>query len=144
MLFAHLSYKTLATSFNLSDDENSTIPYLISPYLYETRDQLNRSSHTVLPDYLQLPQSYNLPDLLLYIIFSIASSELTYHLICGFLQVYFYMLKREEPEKWKCQPHRFLTQSNERHEIFVGTINMFFAGGITCMLRSMLPSTIIS
>lgn len=51
--------------------------------------------------------------------------------VCGFLQVYFYTLRRENPEEWKCQPHRFLTSSNEMHEIIVGTTNMTIAGAVS-------------
>ncbi len=83
----------------------------------------------ILPDYLQLPARYNMTDLPLYMFLAILSSELAFHAVCGFLQVYYYRMQRDQPEKWKCQPHRFLTQSNEFHEIAVGTINMFMAGG---------------
>lgn len=132
VLFSHLTYKTFAANFNTSDDNpNLTNPYS-QQHHYDTGYVQNSSTRrdTILPDYLQLPASYNLPDLLYDVIVSIVSSEVTYHFICGFLQVYFYVLKRGEPEKWKCQPHRFLTQSNEMHEIVVGSVNMFFAGGI--------------
>lgn len=127
LLITHLSYKTYTTVFNLTSDSNTTS---IHSYHYQLNNTLDTTSRdTILPHYLQLPESYNLPDLLFYILISILSSELTYHSICGFLQVYFYVLKRGEPERWKCQPHRFLTRSNEVHEIVVGTVNMFFAGG---------------
>ena len=84
----------------------------------------------IMPDYLQLPDWYNLADLLFYFTVAVVSSELMYHLICGFLQVYYYRMQRDQPEKWKCQPHRFLTRSNETHEFIVGTINLFIAGGM--------------
>ncbi len=51
--------------------------------------------------------------------------------VCGFFQIYFYTLKRDSPEEWKCQPHRFLTRSNEIHEMVVGTTNMTIAGTIS-------------
>ncbi len=54
--------------------------------------------------------------------------------VCGFLQLYFYTLKRDNPEEWKCQPHRFLTRSNEMHEIAVGTMNMTIAGTVSGLI----------
>ena len=58
--------------------------------------------------------------------------------ICGFFQHYFYTLKRDKPEEWKCQPHRFLSRANEIHEIVVGTVNMtlaaFGSGILTCWI----------
>jgi hypothetical protein len=92
-------------------------------------ESLSTSVSQVLPDYLQLPASYHLTDLLLYVFVGIAVSELMYHATCGFLQVYYYEMQRDQPEKWKCQPHRFLTRSNELHEVVVGTINLVLVGG---------------
>lgn len=83
----------------------------------------------ILPDYLQLPASYNLTDLLFYVLMAILVSELMYHVLCGSLQVYYYEMQRDHPEKWKCQPHRFLTRSNELHEVVAGTTNLALAGG---------------
>ena len=57
-----------------------------------------------------------------------------YHIMCGLLQLYFYTCRRDEPEKWKCQPHRFLTRSNELHEMVVGTINMMLASAMSGFL----------
>ena len=92
----------------------------------------------ILPEYLQLPSEYNLQDALYYIFVSNASALIIYHLVCGFLQIYFYELQRKEPEKWKCQPHRFLTRSNELHEVVTGTINLIllsvFSGSVTCWI----------
>ena len=144
MLIAHLSYKTITTTFARppvtnysnctsypSDTCLTSTGYeaLIHDVSEEERTLSATGQENILPAYLQLPDSYNLPDLLFYILISIATSEVSYHTICGFLQVYFYILKRAEPETWKCQPQRFLTRSNEVHEIVVGTTNMFVAGG---------------
>ncbi|XP_064388205.1 methylsterol monooxygenase 1-like [Halichondria panicea] len=85
----------------------------------------------LLPDYLQLPDSYNMKDLLFFVGIAVTSSQIMYQAVCGFFQLYFYTLKRDSPEEWKCQPHRFLTRSNEIHEIVVGTTNMTIAGTIS-------------
>lgn len=141
LLIAHLSYKTITSTFArppLASNSNCSSHYsdtclsrgaLVYNTTGEERTLPAAGEETILPAYLQLPDSYNLPDLLFYVVVSIATSEVSYHTICGFLQVYFYVLKRAEPEKWKCQPQRFLTRSNEVHEIVVGTTNMFVAGG---------------
>ena len=88
----------------------------------------------ILPDYLQLPDSYNLKDMLFYQAIAVGSSVIMYHVMCGILQLYFYTWKRNEAEKWKCQPHRFLTRSNEVHEMVVGTINMTLASMVSGFL----------
>jgi len=39
-----------------------------------------------------------------------------------------------QAKEWKCQPDRWLTKSNERHEFLVGSLNVFTASivyGIT-------------
>ena len=131
MLFTHLTYKTYAASFMTSSPANLTANS--TSYINKNDTIISEVNitkrETILPDSFQLPNRFNLPDLLYHIAIGMLSSQLTYHILCGFLQVYFYVLKRGEPEKWKCQPHRFLTQSNERHEIVVGTVNMCLAGG---------------
>ena len=60
--------------------------------------------------------------------------KLSFQLICGFLQIYFYKMQRDNPEKWKCQPHHFLTASNELHEIIIGTTNMTIGGALSELL----------
>ena len=88
----------------------------------------------ILPNYVQLPDKYNLKDLLLYEAIAVGSSLIMYHIMCGLLQLYYYIWWRDEPEKWKCQPHRFLTRSNELHEMVVGTINMTLASLVSGFL----------
>ena len=88
----------------------------------------------ILPDYLQLPDKYNLKDLLFYQAMAVGSSIVMYHILCGILQLYFYTWQRNDPEKWKCQPHRFLTRSNELHEMVVGTVNMSLASMVSGLM----------
>lgn len=138
VLFTILTYKTYY------QDTAPVDKSALKPSVDLTGQQLNATeplngtssvhSERILPDYLQLPDSYNLPDLLFYMFLAMVSSQVMYHGLCGFLQLYFYTLQRDQPEKWKCQPHRFLTRSNEMHEIIVGTLNMFLASGIMCLL----------
>ena len=134
-LFAILMYKSYQGDFDLSKDTGYFLTDRLAPTDTNATDVSNASialeskTGQILPDYLQLPASYNLTDLLLHLSLGVVSSELMYHFLCGFLQLYYYEMQRNQPEKWKCQPHRFLTRSNELHEIVVGTINLVIAGG---------------
>ena len=94
----------------------------------------NLKSMAILPECLQLPTEYNLEDLLFYIAVGVGISQVSFQLLCGFLQIYFYKMQRDNPEKWKCQPHQFLTTSNEVHEMIVGTINMTIGGALSGFL----------
>ena len=134
-LFVILMYKSYQGGFDLSKDTGYFPTDRLTPTDTNATDVSNASialeskTGQILPDYLQLPASYNLTDLLLHLSLGVVSSELMYHFLCGFLQLYYYEMQRNQPEKWKCQPHRFLTRSNELHEIVVGTINLVIAGG---------------
>ena len=127
------------------DHGDTTLPnddsYSIAPRVNETVIAGYSGNNTVtvhyepiLPDYLQLPEEYNLKDLLLYKAIAIGSSVIMYHILCGLLQLYYYTWQRDTPENWKCQPHRFLTRSNELHEMVVGTINMILASAMSGFL----------
>lgn len=58
------------------------------------------------------------------ILASLVVSLVSYFGFGGWLQWYYYIKRRHEPETWKCQPNRFLTPENERHEILMGGTNM--------------------
>ena len=134
MFLALLTYKTFTgsslTATNLKQEDNTTsIAHDFSPnHVYNT------TYMTILPDYLQLPDEYNLKDLLFYVAVGVGISQVSFQLLCGFLQTYFYKMQRHSPEKWKCQPHRFLTASNELHEIIIGTTNMTISGALSGFL----------
>ena len=133
-LFCLLIYKTYLGSarldfpISLSGDDNgnsstTTNNKTLSQLGQPQEDNNIPIYEPILPDYLQLPDEYKLKDLLFYQAIAIGSSVIMYHIMCGLLQLYFYTWRRDEPEKWKCQPHRFLTRSNELHEMVVGTMS---------------------
>ena len=138
---AVLTYKTYSENVSplkqtpSETKTNATAAATTSPHsdsLLTGQENASSSSYeAILPGYLQLPEEYNLKDLLLYWFIGVASSQLMYQAMCSFFQFYYYTLQRGSPEKWKCQPHRFLTRSNEIHEIVVGTVNMTFSGSIS-------------
>ena len=132
MLLTVLVYKTIGQEVN----HNNTSLTQIS---WETNcssavANISYRYTPILPRYLQLPDHYCLQDFLLYITLGISSSLLMYHAACGFLQINYYILQRDSPEMWKCQPNRFLTDSNELHEIAVGTMNMTIGGAVSGFL----------
>lgn len=86
----------------------------------------------MLPDYLQIfPDEWNMKDALFYIAMGVGSSQLIFQILSGFLQWYYYIRQRNNPQDWKCQPKRFLTWPNELHQFIVGTVNMTAASTIS-------------
>ena len=145
ILFCLLIYKTYLGSarldfpISLSGDDNGNSSTTTNNKTLSRLGQPQEDNNIpiyepILPDYLQLPDEYKLKDLLFYQAIAIGSSVIMYHIMCGLLQLYFYTWRRDEPEKWKCQPHRFLTRSNELHEMVVGTINMMLASAMSGFL----------
>lgn len=143
VFLALLTYKTYSSSSGrdlFACVNNDSTSYCTTSSANETIAQGQTNVVTkghyvpILPEYLQLPEDYNLKDLLFYQLIAVGSSVIMYHFMCGLLQIYFYTWRRNDPEKWKCQPHRFLTRSNEIHEIVVGTINMCLASMVSGFL----------
>lgn len=54
--------------------------------------------------------------------------------IGGFLHWNYYVRQRDCPEKWKCQPKKFMSPELERHEIFFGSTTLFVNGTISSLL----------
>lgn len=138
LLFTLLTYKTYLGNESPAYERNcSGIATIIDTIIKAGQSNETTSSEykPILPDYAQLlPDEYNLKDLLLYEAIAVGSSLIMYHIMCGLLQLCYYTWWRDEPEKWKCQPHRFLTRSNELHEMVVGTVNMTLASLVSGFL----------
>ena len=113
--------------------DNITVPNLIHNNITMVISgmEFEEDNHQLLPEYLQLFKSYGMKDLLIYIFYGMISSFLMYHIVCGYLQWQYYYMQCDQPHKWKCQPDTFLTPSNERHEIIVGTINILYGGSLS-------------
>ena len=41
-----------------------------------------------------------------------------------------------QAHEWKCQPNKWLTPANERHEILLGTFNMLLGGTISGVIAT--------
>lgn len=62
---------------------------------------------------------------------SVVVSFVTYYGVGGYLQYAFYIKRKDQAHEWKCQPTRWLTAENERHEILLGSTNMLLGGAIS-------------
>ncbi|KAK3699604.1 hypothetical protein QZH41_014306 [Actinostola sp. cb2023] len=85
-------------------------------------------------------ESVGLKDVHWYVMTNIISSTAIYFTLGGFLQWYYYTRQRNKPEKWKCQPKRFLSREDEIHEVTLGAINMILGaaafGVISCYIAN--------
>ena len=128
-----LFYKTLQHKIGQAD--NSTLTLLETNNVTTIHVTARPQPYApILPDYLQLDDRHNLKDLLFFTVTAVVSSLLVFHIVCGYLEIYYYVLQRGSPERWKCQPERFLTRSNELHEVVVGTVNMAIGGLVSGFL----------
>lgn len=65
-------------------------------------------------------------------------SFIIYFSVCGTLQIYYYINRRDRSGEWKCQPGKFLTPSKEMHEILIGSFNTFTANCSSAVLTCYL------
>lgn len=94
-------------------------------------DSIIEDDDQLLPEYLQLFKSHGMKDWLAYLAYGMISSFLIYHVVCGYLQWQYYYKQQHQPHKWKCQPEKFLSSENERHEILVGSLNILYSGSLS-------------
>jgi lathosterol oxidase len=76
-------------------------------------------SQSIENDVPGLMESIGLKDVHWYVLINIVSSTSIYFTLGGFLQWYFYIRQRNQPEEWKCQPKRYV--KNDVKTIPVGT-----------------------
>jgi len=63
-----------------------------------------------------------------FILGSVTVSYVTYFSLTGFLQWFYYIRQKDAPEVWKCQPGRWLSAADERHEVILGSLIMGMGG----------------
>lgn len=60
--------------------------------------------------------------------------------VCGFLNWWFYVRQRDNPETWKCQPKKWLSPDLERHEMIMGAKNVgvgsVIFGSLACYISN--------
>lgn len=113
LVIVYLAKEQIQECFNISAD---------------TTNSTSVSESEVLP--------WKLQNLHIIMFFSVTVSFIMYYGLGGGLQYYYYIKRREQSKEWKCQPDRFLTPENERHEILLGSFNMLLgsmaSGVIAC------------
>ncbi len=57
-----------------------------------------------------------------------------YHAVAGYYHLRYYRLRRDEPDTWKCQPSRFLTDKLHRTAVLAGSANLALGGVVTGIL----------
>jgi len=72
----------------------------------------------------------------IFVTLSTVVSFVTYFGMCGYLQYAYYIKRKDQAHEWKCQPTRWLTPENERHEILLGSTNMFIGGVISGLIAT--------
>lgn len=81
---------------------------------------------------------WRLQNLHIFLMMSISVSFLMFWGIGGFFQYFYYIKRRDRAEEWKCQPDKFLTSENEKHEFLLGSANMLLgatiSGFISCYI----------
>jgi lathosterol oxidase len=73
-------------------------------------------------------------DLALCIFGSVFFGVAIYHAVAGFYHVRYYVRRRSQPEQWKCQARRFLTEAQHRNAMLTGTLNLTLGGVVTGIL----------
>lgn len=70
------------------------------------------------------------------IMMAIAVSFISFFGMSGYLQYEFYIKRKDQAHEWKCQPNKWLTPENERHEILLGSTNMVIGGIISGVIAT--------
>jgi len=65
------------------------------------------------------------------IMLAIGVSFVSFFGLAGYLQYEFYIKRKDQAQEWKCQPNKWLTPENERHEVLLGSTNMVIGGIIS-------------
>ncbi|XP_013397329.1 lathosterol oxidase-like [Lingula anatina] len=69
-------------------------------------------------------ERHRLQNVQYFILLSLLISFSVFYSMGGYFQYFYYIKRREQSEEWKCQPNKFLTKENERHEFIAGSVNM--------------------
>ncbi|GAB6019637.1 hypothetical protein CHUAL_001199 [Chamberlinius hualienensis] len=97
------------------------------------------------------PFSLSLKDMYLenvssFIFWDLVIAYAMYFIVCGYLQWYFYIRQKDKSDQWKCQPNKFLSPEQERHEIVLGSLNVgfggLFFGAVACYIYNGGPTAI--
>ncbi|MEJ7730297.1 MAG: sterol desaturase family protein [Polyangiaceae bacterium] len=59
---------------------------------------------------------------------SVLGGLVVFWAVAGYYHLRYYVLRRHEPERWKCQPKRFLRPEQQRQAIALSTLNLTLGG----------------
>lgn len=79
-----------------------------------------------------------------YIVLATGFGLVIFHTVAGYYHYRYYVRRRDEPGRWKCQPNRFLTPELHRNAIWAGTLNLTLGGVLTGCLLYALTHDLIS
>ncbi|KAL3837507.1 hypothetical protein ACJMK2_022859 [Sinanodonta woodiana] len=113
-------------------------------WLHTTDSSLNGTLFTAktvpLTSVTAVLEYYRLQNLHMYLALAITTSFIMFYGMAGGFQWYFYIKRRHKAYEWKCQPDRWLTLDNERHEIMLGSFNMLLgstgSGFVSCYIMN--------
>jgi len=71
-----------------------------------------------------------------YFVGATAVSYIFFFGIGGFLHYYYYVGQKDTPEKWKCQPNKWLSRKEEIHEIIVGWFSLTIGSALSAALAT--------
>ncbi|KAK3106001.1 hypothetical protein FSP39_010589 [Pinctada imbricata] len=113
------------------------VVYLFRDYL---QDLFPVSENEAKTDHVISLSRWRLQNLPLFIIFSVIVSFTMFWGMAWSWQWYYYIKRRDKSEEWKCQPNKFLSPKDERHEIMLGSLNMLLgsvaSGIISCYIMN--------
>jgi lathosterol oxidase len=79
-------------------------------------------------------QNIDWPMMIESLLIASAIGVLIYHAVSAYYHIRYYVLRRHEPETWKCQPRRFLRPEQTRRAVLLGTFNLTLGGCISGVL----------
>ncbi len=68
----------------------------------------------------------------------------TFHLVAGYYHLRYYVLRKDDPKSWKCQPDRFLSPKLQRRAALSSTTNLAYGGALTALLLFATEQGLIS
>lgn len=87
-----------------------------------------------------LLESHHLQNVHWFVLMAVSTSFIMYYGMAYGWHYYYYVNRRHLAKEWKCQPDKFLTPENERHEILLGSMNMLIgstaSGVIACYIMN--------
>lgn len=87
-----------------------------------------------------LLESHHLQNVHWFVLMAVSTSFIIYYGMAYGWHYYYYVNRRHLAKEWKCQPDKFLTPENERHEILLGSLNMLIgstaSGVIACYIMN--------